>query len=123
MIRVTVNYEDLDGKNKTVEGCFHLTKHQLTKLEVSYPGGISAAMEKAVLENDRKSIIDVFDDMLSMAYGKRVGDRFVQEKSDLDEFIQIGAYSALFVELISDDVKLTKFVRDLLPKDLLPPES
>lgn len=117
MLKKTITYEDFDGEKKVGDFFFHLSKAELVELEMSHRGGLSAALERIVESEDNKEIIAEFKNIILMAYGERSedGKRFVKNQELRDEFASTEAYSALFMELVTDTDAATQFVNGIMP--------
>src|SRR5262245_12785386 len=87
---------------------------------MSHQGGLSAALQKIVAAEDGASIIREFKKIILMAYGKRSDDgkRFVKTQALRDEFESTEAYSALFVELVTNTDSAIEFVNGVIPQNM-----
>lgn len=117
MLKKTITYEDFDGEKKTGDFFFHLSKAELVELEMSHRGGLSVALERIIESEDNKEIISEFKNIILTAYGKRSDDgkRFIKNQELRDEFASTEAYSALFMELVTDTDAATQFVNGIMP--------
>lgn len=122
MIKKTITFEDLDGKQVDEEWWFNLNKGDLVELSV----GNDLADQIRTIANasdtgsvDAKSIIPAFKGIISMSVGKRVNNRFMRSPEITAEFMGSEAYSELVFELLSDASKAAEFVNGLMPTDML----
>lgn len=121
MLKKTVTYTDFNDEEVTEDLYFHLSAAELIELEMSMgDGGLKSAMENMIAAEDGATIIREFKRILMMAYGRKSGDGRRFEKSDelRQRFESSQAYSALFMELITDTGAMVEFVNGMVPKDL-----
>ena len=120
MLKRSITYTDYFGEEQTDTFYFNLTKTELTELEASFKGGLEQRLQRITETQDRAAIIEAFQEIVLMAYGERSedGKRFIKNDQMREEFKQMAAYDALFMELAMDDKKAAEFVTGILPKDL-----
>lgn len=120
MIKKTITYPDFNGGERTEDFYFHLTKAEITKMEMSVNGGMAERIQRIVSAQDQPAIIEVFEDLIKKSYGVKTPDGrgFVKRKEDLEAFMATEAYSQLFMELATDADAATKFVNGIVPADL-----
>lgn len=120
MITKTITYEDYNGNKRTEEHCFHLTKADVAKMELSVKGGMAEMIKRIVNAQDGPEIMKVFEELITKSYGVKTADGrgFDKDPKHLQEFMQTEAYSQLFMELIEDAEKAAAFFTGILPKDL-----
>lgn len=119
MLKRAVTYEDFDGNETTDILYFNLTKSEIIDLQISYDGGLDAAIKRIVEAKDIGSLIKEFKTIILAAYGKKSDDgkKFVKNDEIREEFQQTAAYDALFMELATDDSAAAEFIIGILPKD------
>lgn len=121
MYKRVISYEDFDGNERTEEHYFNLTKAEVVSwLTTEGDYTMDKVLEKLYKENDRKSIMKIFEDLIYMSYGKKSldGRRFDKSEEVKRDFMETEAYSTLFMELISDASKAAEFVNGIVPKDI-----
>ena len=120
MIKKTITYTDFNGGERTEDFYFHLTKAEITKMEMSVNGGMAERIQRIVSAQDQPAIIEVFEDLIKKSYGVKTPDGrgFVKRKEDLEAFMSTEAYSQLFMELATDADAAAKFVNGIVPADL-----
>lgn len=120
MIKKTITYTDFNGGERTEDFYFHLTKAEITKMEMSVNGGMAERIQRIVSAQDQPAIIEVFEDLIKKSYGVKTPDGrgFVKRKEDLESFMATEAYSQLFMELATDSDAASKFVNGIIPADL-----
>lgn len=117
MIKKTVTYTDFNGDEVSEDLFFHLSQAELVEMEMSEKEGLSAALKKIVDAEDGKAIIREFKTIILSAYGQRSedGKRFVKTQQLRDEFESSEAYSALFMELVTDTDAAVEFTNGIVP--------
>jgi hypothetical protein len=121
MIKKTLRFEDFDDNVIESEWYFGLSKGELAEQALVFGGadGDYATMLKKIVSNgDSATIIKTFKDIILQSVGKRDGTRFVKNQAIRDEFVDSGAYSALFMELVTNAEEASKFVSGILPSSL-----
>lgn len=120
MLKRPISYEDFNGYQKTDIFYFNISKPELIELEVEYDQGFSSMIQGIIDTKDNKSLIKIFKDIVLLAYGQKSedGKRFVKSDQLREEFSQTAAYSALFMELASNDGAAAIFIKGVLPKDM-----
>lgn len=120
MLKREIAYEDFNGNQTSDIIYFNISKPELIELESNYDGGFSGLIEAIVESKDNKALIQKFKEIVLMAYGQKSedGKRFIKSDQLREEFSQTAAYSALFMELATDDGAAALFVKGVLPKDM-----
>ena len=120
MLKKTITYEDFNGEKVSEDFFFHLSKAELVELELSHQGGLSESLQKIIADEDGKSIIAEFKNIILSAYGKRSedGKRFVKNATVREEFESSEAYSALFMELVTNADAAVEFINGIIPTNL-----
>jgi hypothetical protein len=119
MLKKTISYKDWDGNPVTEDFYFNLTEAELMELELSEDGeGFGETIKKAIQKESGKVVLDAFKRLITLSIGKRVGNRFVKSDEVKSEFMETGAYSALFMELATNADAGAAFVKGLFPSDL-----
>lgn len=117
MIKKTLTYTDYNGNERTEDFYFNLTKAELTEMELSQSGGLTAMMEKIIASQDTKQIVEIFKDLILRAHGEKSldGRRFIKTQEIRDNFAQTEAYSDLFMSLASNAELASEFVNGIVP--------
>lgn len=119
MLKETIKYTDFNGVEREEDFYFNLTKAEITEMEMSVDGGLVERINKIVQAKDAKEIIKVFKTIVLDAYGEKSADgrRFIKTPELREAFSQTMAYSNLFMELATNDVKAAAFIKGIMPKD------
>lgn len=124
MFKKTIQFEDLDGNQVTEDFYFHLSKAELIQWELSVPGGLSAHLERAldqVKMGDASYISDFLEQLITRSIGERGADNrtFDKKKGEVARrFMQMDAYSVLFMEFGTNAAAAGDFFTALAPKDM-----
>ena len=121
MLKRDITYKDFDGEIMTESFYFNLTKTELIELEVKYKDGLEATMKRIVKAEDKEALISEFQRIILLSYGVKSEDgrRFMKSDQLREEFTQMPAYDALFVELATDDEAANTFIKGILPSEFL----
>jgi hypothetical protein len=121
MLKREIAYEDFNGNPATDVFYFNISKPELIELEVEYDQGFSAMIQSVIDAEDNKTLIKRFKEIVLMAYGQKSpdGKRFVKSDQIREEFSQTAAYSALFMELATNDNAAVIFLKGVLPRDMV----
>lgn len=128
MHKRSISFHDLDGDLRTQDFYFNLTMPEVTELELDMPGGMSNYWVSMVETKDAKNMLRSFKDLISRAYGERQDDGITFLKEDPltgrplgRRFLQTGAYTSLFLELLGPTATsndFVEFLKAVLPKEL-----
>lgn len=122
MLKKTITYEDYNGSTRTEDIYFHLNKTELTEMELSKEGGMSAYYDKIVKAQDLPSLASVFKELILKSYGVKSEDgRGFLKKDTLGNplwiaFEQTAAFDTIYMELVTDTDKATEFFNGIIPK-------
>lgn len=120
MLKKTIKYTDYDGRERTEDFYFNLNKAELTEMELSVKGGLTAMINKIISAEDSPTLIKIFKDLILKAYGEKSldGKQFIKSQELRDSFQQCEAYSVLFMELATDANAASSFIQGLVPKGI-----
>lgn len=118
MIAKTLNYTDFNGVDRTETFYFNLTEAELTAWETSVDGGMSQYIAAIAAAKDEKELIQLFQNVLDLSYGRKSADgrRFEKSEEILGDFKSTQAYSDLYMSLVTNAEKATEFINALVPK-------
>lgn len=121
MLKRTIQFTDFDGNVRTEDHYFNLNKAEIIKwLTTSGDYTLDKLLDRLSKERNGKKIMEIFEDLIHMSYGRKSLDGRKFEKTDeiWNDFYQTDAYSILFTELVTDAKKAASFVNQIIPKDL-----
>lgn len=121
MIKITKTYVDYNEVERTEDFYFNLTKAEVTEMQLSKEGGISAYIKAIIAAKDMPELIKLFKEIVLKAYGQKSldGRRFIKNEELTEDFSQTEAYSMIFMELATDSNKAAEFINGVMPKDLV----
>lgn len=119
MFTKTITYTDYNGDERTEDFLFNLSMAEITEMELSVDGGLTAMLKRITDAKDGPAIIKVFKDLILRSYGEISADgrRFVKSEKLSTEFAQTEAYSKLFMELALNPDVAAEFVNGLVPSN------
>lgn len=117
MLKKTITYTDYDGRERTEDFYFNLSKAELMDMEMGISGGMTQMINKIVAAQDNASLYRLFTDIIKKAYGEKSPDgrRFIKSIEISESFTQTEAYSALLDEFINNTDTVTSFINGLIP--------
>lgn len=120
MITKEITFTDYNGQERKEKYQFNFTKAELTEMELSVNGGLSAMMERIKETDDRPELMRIFKDLILKAYGIKSADgkRFIKSEELRTKFSQTEAYSELYMELVTDTNAAITFFNGLIPSNL-----
>ena len=120
MLKKKVTYTNFNGEEVTEELYFNLTKAEITEMELTTPGGLSAYIEQITKEEDGAELVKIMKELVLMSYGVKSKDGRVFKKTEelRKEFSQTQMYSDVFMELATDADAAVKFITGIVPRDL-----
>ena len=116
MFKLPITFTGSDGKEKTRDFYFNLTKGEIAELNFSIPGGLDGFIDRLNDEPEVEDVISVFKKLILKSYGKRtVDNKFIKSKEYSEEFAASEAYSELFLKFLdNDDDFVNKFIEGIL---------
>lgn len=121
MLKKTIEFEDYDGNMRKEDHYFNLNKAEVIKwLTTTGDYTLDKVLDRLSTERNGKKIMEIFEGIIHLSYGKKSLDGRKFEKTDeiWNDFYQTEAYSVLFTELVTDARKAAEFVNRIIPKSL-----
>lgn len=117
MIKHTLTYTNFNDQVVTKDFFFHLGKADI--IELAIDGKFEETMKKAVKEEDKLTLFQMFRKLIFLAVGVRSedGESFAKPEMFREAFISSPAFDGLIEYLFSDPDKAAEFVAGLLPAD------
>ena len=116
MFKLPITYVGFDGKEKTRDFYFNLTKGEIAEMHLSLPGGFDGFINRINDEPNVSDVISVFKQLILKSYGKRTAEnKFIKSKEISEEFAATDAYSELFLKLLdNEDDFVNKFLEGVI---------
>lgn len=120
MIKKTITFEDLEGRQRSEDFYFNLTKAEILELQFSRVGGFAESLEAIVKASSTKDILGIFKTIILKAYGKRDFDNghFIKTDELSEAFSHSEAFSNLLFELLDNELAAGEFINNLMPANL-----
>lgn len=128
MFKKTVSYIDYNGKERTEDFYFNISKAELMKLQLGRKGGYQEYLQRCFDAEDVPELLKIFEELIDMSYGEKddTGKRFIKSAELTEAFKQTEAYSDLFIEFLTSPDAAQEFFTKIMPKDIqeqLPKEA
>lgn len=119
MLKKTYTYTDWNGKERTEDFYFHLSKSKLSEMDLK-KGGYAEWVEEIIAAKDNETLVETFKKTILASYGEIAPDgrRFIQSNELSEAFSQTPAYDMLFMELISSADAAANFFNSIVPEDV-----
>lgn len=120
MLKEHLVYENFDGNKREKDLYFNLTPQEISEMEASHKGGMSAFLSRISKEKDETELVKYFKEFLLMSYGKKSddGELFVKNDQIREEFKSSMAFSELWMRFLTEEHAFENFVKGVLPKDV-----
>jgi hypothetical protein len=122
LLKRAITYESFDGETVTEDFYFHISKADLTKLELSKfsDGGLEASLRKMMNARDGASIMEELDKIIMLSVGVKSEDgrRFVKTEAIREDFKSSPAYEVIFMELVTNAEKAAEFIAACIPGNI-----
>lgn len=122
MLKRAITYESFDGETVTEDFYFHISKAELTELELSKfkQGGMESSIKRMLADRDGRGIMEELKKIILMSVGRKSEDgrRFVKTDAIRDDFLHSPAYEVIFMELVTDATKAAAFIAACIPGNI-----
>lgn len=117
MLKKTISFTDYNGNERTEDFFFNLSTAEVTEMELTINGGLTAAVKRALETKDIPMLMGLFKDLIFRSYGEKDADgrRFKKSPEMSKAFSETEAYVKLFMELATDEKAGEEFARNVLP--------
>jgi hypothetical protein len=121
MVVERIKYKNFNDVEIEEDFYFNFNEAEITEMQLTYPGGLKAELQRIMDAKDQAEIIKVFKRLILMAYGRKSADgkRFEKSEEISREFEQTNAYSQLFMKLAFDDEAAARWVNGVIPQTML----
>lgn len=121
MLRKVIKYVDYNGVEREEPFYFNLNKAELTDFNLSKEGGLDNIIKRIIETKDQPHLIAIIKELILAAYGEKSDDGkyFIKNQEIKDKFVCTEAYSNLYMELVSNEQETIKFIKAIIPADIL----
>ena len=118
MIKWPITYTDYNDETHTEDFYFNLNKAEVMEMNLDANGAYAEYLQRMVDQRDGHKLGAEYKRIILKSYGEKSADgrRFVKSKELSEAFEQSEAYAELYMELIADPDKMTKFIEGVMPK-------
>ncbi len=118
MLKKKVTYVDFNQKQQDEVLYFNLTEAEIVRLDLELEGGMEKYIESLDEVANPRDILNLFEKVLKMSYGEKSedGKYFIKDEEQTSKFGHSAAYSALFVELVTDADAAASFFTELMTR-------
>jgi hypothetical protein len=119
MLKKSITYTDFNGNEQTEDFYFHLSRTELTEMEVSVTGGMSETLKRIVATENAKDLIEIFKKIILDSVGEKTedGKRFVKNEAITEDFVSSPAFDVLFMDLATNSDAAAAFIKGIMPPD------
>ena len=120
MLKKLIKYVDYDGRERSENFYFYMSKAELMEMELGTVGGMQNLIQLIIDKQDIPKIMEAFKTIILKAYGEKSQDgrRFIKSKELSEAFSQTEAYSNLYMELITNADAAAAFINGIVPEDV-----
>lgn len=117
MLLKTISYKDFNGNEREEDFYFNLTPAEITEMELRAKGGLQEVLGRIIKEQDSEKMIEYFKSIIRSSYGVKSTDgrNFIKNDRAWEEFESTNAYSKLFMELATNDIAASNFIKGIMP--------
>lgn len=123
MFKKDITYTTFDGEEITESFYFNLDVQELTQLALKFNGGYVNYIRQVMDSHEYTKIGDLFNEFIEISYGVKSPDgKFFRKVDPVDhhkyfeDFKACGAYSAYYLELITDNNAAVEFINSIIPQ-------
>ena len=120
MLKKLIKYTDYDGRERSENFYFYMSKAELMEMELGTVGGMQNLIQLIIDKQDIPKIMEAFKTIILKAYGEKSPDgrRFIKSAELSEAFSQTEAYSNLYMELITNADAAAAFINGIVPEDV-----
>lgn len=120
MLKKLIKYVDYDGRERSENFYFYMSKAELMEMELGTVGGMQNLIQLIIDKQDIPKIMEAFKTIILKAYGEKSADgrRFIKSAELSEAFSQTEAYSNLYMELITNAEAAAAFINGIVPEDV-----
>ena len=122
MLKKTITYEGWNGKTRTEDFYFNLTRTECAELEFGLGPGksLSSSFQTLIDNNDMGVIVATVKKLLLTAYGVKSDDgrRFIKNDEVREAFEQNPAFDQIYMDLATNAEYAADFLTAILPSNV-----
>lgn len=120
MLKKLIKYTDYDGRERSENFYFYLSKAELMEMELGSVGGMQNLIQLIIEKQDIPKIMEAFKMIILKSYGEKSADgrRFIKSQELSEAFSQTEAYSNLYMELVTNAELAAAFINGIVPEDV-----
>lgn len=124
MLKKTFTYKDFAGEERTEDFYFHLSKSELTELELGIKDGLTGLLKQIIATEDVNGIAQIFKKIIVMSYGERSADARHFYKVDVEghplsrNLLSSPVFDDLFMSMFTDAESVADFIKGVMPEDV-----
>lgn len=121
MLKREFKYTDFNGVERKETCYFNLNKQEILEMQLTTEGSLTAILQRIVDANDNVKLANFFKEIILKSYGVKTDDgrMFIKNDKVREEFTYTPMYEELYIELSTDAEKAVKFVKGIMPSDLV----
>lgn len=123
MLKKTITYNDWNGKTRTEDFYFNLTRTECAELEFGLGPGksMSESLTTLIETNDMGTVIKTLKEIVLKAYGVKSDDgrRFMKNDDIRRAFEENPAFDEIYISLATNAEAAADFVTGIIPQDWL----
>lgn len=125
MLKREIEYTFIDDEGKEVKEAelfyFHLSAPEINEWNAKYKEGLGETIQQMLKNKDNEGLLDFFKRLILDSYGVRAngGRSFVKSPELRNDFLHHAAYTALYMELATNEDSASTFFNGIFPKDVV----
>lgn len=123
MLKKTITYDDWNGKTRTEDFYFNLTRTEIAELEygLGLDKSLTETLETIVDNKDISTVIRLVKELLLAAFGIKSEDgrRFIKNQEVREAFEQNPAFDIIYMNLATDPEYAVDFLLGIIPREAI----
>lgn len=120
VVKRTISFEDIDGNPVEAEYYFQLAKTDVVEMDLihDHQDDMEDYLHTVTTNRDTRELLKIYKEILFRSVARRVGNGLDKSDAVMLEFVQTGAYDALFSELLEEEDGGAAFFMSIMPEDV-----
>ena len=117
MYKKVIEYKDYDENPRKETHYFNLDESEIMEKEWSTNGGLTNLLKGLIEKQDQAKLVGFYKELILMSYGEKSNDGkyFMKSPEITDAFVHTRAFSALYMELATNEEEALKFINGIIP--------